>query len=76
MMKAVVFVHNENDGVKEEKRKEEEEEKRRREDLVRHHSSMMELGAVSTFLYVQIITEMWPAKGRQSRQAIRHKVTG
>ena len=43
---------------------------------MRHHSSMIELEAVSTFLYVQIITEMWPAKGRQSRQAIRHKVTG
>lgn len=30
MMKAVVFVHNENDGVKEEKRKEEEEKKKKR----------------------------------------------
>ena len=37
---------------------------------------MIESEAVLTFLYVQIITEMWPAKGRQSRQAIRHKVTG
>ena len=30
MMKAVVFVHNENEGVKEEKRKEEEEKKKKR----------------------------------------------
>ena len=73
MMKGVVFVHNENDGVKKKKGK---KKKKRKENLVRHHSSMTELEAVSTFLYVQIITEMWPAKGRQSRQAIRHKVTG
>ena len=73
MVKGIVFVHNENDAVKKKKGK---EKKEKRADLVRHHSSMIESEAVLTFLYVQIITEMWPAKGRQSRQAIRHKVTG